>query len=103
MLKYCATRVRVSYRNHARTRAGKRKPGTVTFEIDGEIVFRLHTVYGAAKELGLSAVRIQQLLETGKVRGYRIGRDWLVLDLDLRKFVADKFRYPINYMTKRVV
>ncbi|MBI3668753.1 MAG: helix-turn-helix domain-containing protein [Acidobacteria bacterium] len=82
--------VHVFYRNPAvRTRAGKLVPGSVIFEVDGRR-FEVHTVYGAAKTLGRSAVRVQKLLEDGKLRGYRIGRDWLVLDVDLRHFIREQ-------------
>lgn len=82
-----ARRVSVLYGNPGvRTRAGKMRAGSVTFAVDGR-EFEVHTVYGAARVLGRSAVRIQQLLETRKLRGYRVGRDWLVLDLDLQRFI----------------
>ena len=85
-----ATEVRVLYRNPAiRTRRGKLANGSVTFEVDGRR-FEIHTVYGAARTLGRSAVRIQQLLESEKLRGYRVGRDWVVLDIDLRRFIKQE-------------
>jgi hypothetical protein len=85
-----AKSVRVLYRNPAvRTRAGKLVPGSVTFEVEGR-QFEVHTVYGAATILGRSPVRVQQLLEAGKLKGYRVSRDWLVLDLDLRRFIKEE-------------
>ena len=87
-----ARTVRVSFRNPGvRTRAGKLRAGSVIFEVDGR-EFEVHTVYGVAKILCRSAVRVQQLLEARKLRGYRIGRDWLVLDLDLRGFIEEERR-----------
>jgi excisionase family DNA binding protein len=87
-----AKTVRVFFRNpEVRTRAGKLRAGSVIFEVDGR-QFEVHTVYGAAKTLGRSAVRVQQLLEARKLRGYRVGRDWLVLDLDLRRFIKQERR-----------
>ena len=85
-----AKRVSVAFRNPGvRTRAGKPRAGTVVFVVDDR-EFEVHTVYGAAQVLGRSAVRVQQLLERGKLRGYRVGRDWLVLDLDLRRFIKQE-------------
>lgn len=79
--------VRVLYRNPAvRTRSGKLTHGSVTFEVDGRR-FEVHTVYGVAAILGRSAPRVQQLIESEKLPGYRVGRDWLVLDRDLRRFI----------------
>jgi hypothetical protein len=82
-----ARHVRVLYHNPAvRTRSGKLANGSITFQVDGR-QFQVHTVYGAASILGRSAPRVQQLLETEKLSGYRLGRDWLVLDIDLRRFI----------------
>jgi hypothetical protein len=87
-----AKTVAVVYRNPGvRTRTGKLRAGSVIFVVDGR-EFEVHTVYGAAKTLGRSAVRVQQLLEARKLRGYRVGRDWLVLDLDLRRFIKEERR-----------
>jgi excisionase family DNA binding protein len=85
-----ARQVRVLYRNPTvRTRSGKLAPGSVIFEVDGRR-FEVHTVYGAAEILGRSVPRVQQLLESGKLPGYRVGRDWIVLDLDLRRFIKNE-------------
>lgn len=85
-----AKHVRLIYRNpQVRTRAGKLARGSVTFDVDGK-EFTLHTVYGAAATLGRSFTFVQHLLESGKLRGHRLGRDWLVLDADLRSFIEEQ-------------
>lgn len=85
-----ARQVRVFYRNPAvRTRSGKLANGSVIFEVDGRRL-EVHTVYGAAEILGRSVARVQQLLESEKLCGYRVGRDWLVLDIDLRRFIKQE-------------
>ncbi len=82
--------VRVTYQNPAvPTRGGKLAPGTVIFQAD-DVRLVLHTVYGAARMLHRSAVRVQQLIEKGHLKAHRLGRDWLILDLDLREFIASQ-------------
>jgi len=85
-----AKHVRVLYHNPSvPTRSGKLAAPSVTFDVDGRS-FDVHTVYGVAKILRRSPARVQQLLETQKLAGHRIGRDWLVLDLDLRRFIGQE-------------
>lgn len=80
--------VRVLYENpRVLTRSGKLAPGTVIFEA-AHVRLVLHTVYGAARILHRSAVRVQQLIEKGQLEAHMLGRDWLILDLDLRRFIA---------------
>ena len=82
--------VRIRYKNPAvKTRAGKIATGSVVFEVEGHR-FEVHTVYGVAQILARSAPRVHQLLEAEKLRGYRIGRDWVVLDVDLRRFIKEQ-------------
>jgi len=47
------------------------------------------TVKQATKELGISEQRLRKLLLEGRIRGIKMGRDWIVLSLQyerLRKY-----------------
>ncbi len=82
--------VRVFYKNpRVITRGGKFRPGTLIFEA-ARVRLVLHTIYGAASLLHRSAVRVQQLIEKGQLKAHRLGRDWLILDSDLREFIASQ-------------
>lgn len=39
----------------------------------------------AADKLGLSQAHVRRLLEHGVIDGKRLGRDWIVLNLDYRR------------------
>ncbi len=82
--------VRVSYKNPGViTRGGKFRPGTLIFEA-ARVRLVLHTIYGAASVLHRSSVRVQQLIEKRQLKAHRLGRDWLILDSDLREFIASQ-------------
>ena len=85
-----AQSVRVTYKNPSvYTRGRKLASGTVIFQAD-DVRLVLHTVYGAASILRRSAVRVQQLIEKGQLKAYRLGRDWVIADPDLREFIASQ-------------
>lgn len=46
----------------------------------------LLTTSGAAKVLGLSAKRVRELALSGRLRGRRLGRDWVFEADDVRAF-----------------
>ena len=43
------------------------------------------SVKDAAKELGISDSHCRRLLETGKIKGEKLGRDWVVRELKYRR------------------
>ena len=45
----------------------------------------MYSVKEAASKIGLSERHLRLLLETGKVEGKKVGRDWVVLSLDYKK------------------
>lgn len=94
-----ARSVRVTYENPmAVARRGKLTPGTVNLTTDNNVLVKLHTIYGAAKRLRRSAVRVQQLIEDKQLRAYKFGRDWLILDVDLKDFLkAQKAKLTDRY------
>ncbi len=93
-----ARSVRVAYENPLMVaRRGNLTAGTVSLIADNVLV-TLHTVYGAAKRLRRSAVRVQQLIEDKQLRAYKFGRDWLILDADLQNFLkAQKAKLTDRY------
>ncbi len=93
-----ARSVRVTYENPmVVARRGNLTPPTVNLTADNLLV-KLHTVYGAAKRLRRSAVRVQQLIEGKQLRAYKFGRDWLILDTDLKNFLkAQKAKLTDRY------
>jgi hypothetical protein len=42
----------------------------------------MYSVKEAAPEVGISESHLRLLLRTGKVKGKRLARDWVVLDLN---------------------
>lgn len=40
------------------------------------------SVEEAAKKLGLSARRVRKLLAEGRIKGKKLGHDWIVLELE---------------------
>ncbi len=45
----------------------------------------IYSVNEAAQRLGLDPSQIRRLLATGKIKGKKLGRDWVVLSLDYKK------------------
>ena len=39
----------------------------------------------AAKRMGISPDHLRRLLESGEVKGKKVGRDWIVLKLDYQR------------------
>jgi excisionase family DNA binding protein len=50
----------------------------------------VYTVKEAAREMGISEGRVRQLLLEGRIRGKKIGRDWLITKLGYTR----KRNYP---------
>ena len=46
---------------------------------------KVYTTQQAAKELGLEVSHVRRLLEQGKIKGKKWGRDWQVLSLDYQR------------------
>jgi excisionase family DNA binding protein len=42
----------------------------------------MYSVREAAIKLGISDRRVRKLLEEGRIKGKKLGRDWVVLDLN---------------------
>ena len=42
----------------------------------------MYSVKEAAREMGLSESHLRLLLRTGEAKGKKLGRDWVVLDLN---------------------
>jgi excisionase family DNA binding protein len=42
----------------------------------------IYSVKEAAIELGISVRRVRKLLEEGRLKAKKLGRDWVVLDLN---------------------
>jgi len=51
-----------------------------------------YTTKEAAERLGLEVSHVRRLLEEGKIRGKKWGRDWMVLSLDYQRRRAPKKR-----------
>ena len=45
----------------------------------------MYSTKEAASKLGLSTAHIRRLLEQGKLSGKKVGRDWIVLELDYKR------------------
>jgi excisionase family DNA binding protein len=43
------------------------------------------SVHDAAEKLGISESHCRRLLETGKIKGIKLGRDWVVRDLKYKR------------------
>ena len=46
---------------------------------------RIYKVIEAAKRLRISDSHCRRLLESGKIRGKKLGHDWVVLSLDYKR------------------
>jgi hypothetical protein len=79
--------LKVSYRNPSRKgRTGKLAPRTLAVQVDGvEVV--LHSIPAVAEILRCSSTGVLHLLKADKLRGFRLGRDWIVFDGDLKKYM----------------
>ena len=45
----------------------------------------VYSVEQASKELGLHPTQIRQLLRSGRIKGVKLARDWVVLELDYQR------------------
>ena len=45
----------------------------------------MYSVEYASKELGLHPTQIRLLLRSGKIKGIKLARDWVVLELDYQR------------------
>jgi excisionase family DNA binding protein len=43
-----------------------------------------------AAEAGVDSSRIRQLLIEGRIKGYKVGRDWLVSDSEARRWLESR-------------
>jgi excisionase family DNA binding protein len=46
---------------------------------------RIYSVREAAQRLGISDSHCRRLLETGKIKGKKLGHDWVVRDLKYKR------------------
>ena len=53
---------------------------------------KIYTTKEAAEKLGLEVSHVRRLLEQGKIKGRKWGRDWQVLSLDYERQKAPKTR-----------
>jgi len=45
----------------------------------------MYSVKEAAQELGLDTSQVRRLLAKGEIKGVKLARDWVVLDLNYRR------------------
>ena len=45
----------------------------------------MYSVKEAAQELGLDTSQVRRLLAKGEIKGVKLGRDWIVLDLSYKR------------------
>jgi len=46
---------------------------------------RIYSVREAAQRLGISDSHCRRLLETGRIKGKKLGHDWVVISLDYKR------------------
>ena len=46
---------------------------------------RIYSVNDAARRLKISAAHCRRLLESGQIKGKKLGHDWVVLSLDYKR------------------
>lgn len=52
-----------------------------------KVEIKVHALGSVARHLGCTPSRVLQLVKSHKLKGYRLGRDWFVLDEDFRDFL----------------
>ncbi|MFC1956992.1 helix-turn-helix domain-containing protein [Chloroflexota bacterium] len=58
----------------------------------------MYSVREAAQKLGISDRRVRKLLEQGRIKGKKLARDWVVLDLSYtRKRKPKGVKIPTGY------
>jgi len=45
----------------------------------------MYSVTEAASKLGISGRRVRKLLEEGRIKGQKVGPNWVVLDLNYKR------------------
>ncbi len=55
--------------------------GIIPASVYNKIVNDVYSVSEAAKKLNLDPSQLRRLLAKGEIRGKKLGRDWVVLDL----------------------
>jgi len=45
----------------------------------------MYSTKEAAQQLGLDESQVRRLLQQGEIKGKKLGRDWVVLELDYRR------------------
>ena len=65
----------------------ERKPTTFRPQSDGRI--KVYTVKDLVSTLGISRLFVLQLLNTGELKGRKVGRYWLVHEDAIREFLMN--------------
>jgi excisionase family DNA binding protein len=55
----------------------------------------------AAERLGISIVRVQQLIRGGRLKATKVGRDWLIQEQALKAVAVRKPGRPFGYSPRR--
>jgi excisionase family DNA binding protein len=50
----------------------------------------IHGLWAVAHKLKVSYLTVLGLVKTGKLTGHRFGREWIVFDADLRKYMRSE-------------
>ena len=50
-----------------------------------ESIMKLYTVKEAATKIGLDTSQVRRLLKSGKIKGKKLARDWVVFDLNYKR------------------
>lgn len=78
-------RVRVIYKNPAlQGRTGRFRTRTIWLPDHG---ISIHSVLGVADVLKCTPVRVLQLIQEGKLRAHRMGKEWIVFGPDLEVYM----------------
>lgn len=56
----------------------------------------MYSVKEAAQRLGLDASQVRRLLAKGEIKGVKLARDWVVLDLSYRRRRKPKTRRKLD-------
>jgi len=51
---------------------------------------KLWTTSDLAEAAGLSQNRLRQILQTVKLEGFKVGRDWAVTDAEARRWLSER-------------
>ncbi len=62
----------------------------------------LLTPFDVAKRLQMNERTVTQWLRTGHLRGYKIGKEWRVSEIDLKNFLEASANKPSDYSPRSV-